>query len=84
MSEQNPNDPFEMFRRLWGPLGVPMPGMAIPTLDPDEVQKRINDLRSVETWLNMNVNMVKMAIQGLEVQRATLQAMRAPGERKKE
>ncbi len=72
-----PNDPFEMFRRLWGPLGVPLPGMAMPTLDPDEVEKRITDLKSVEAWLNMNLNMVKFSIQGLEVQKAALQAMRA-------
>ena len=85
MSEQNPpQDPFEMFRRLWGPLGVPVPGMAMPTLDPEEVGKRIAELRSVETWLNINLNMVKFAIQGLELQRATLQAMRAPMERNKE
>ena len=31
-----PQDPFELFRRLWGPLGVPLPGMAMPTLDPNE------------------------------------------------
>jgi len=68
-------DPFEVFRRLWGPLGVPVPGMAMPTLDPEEVEKRINDLKSVETWLGMNLNMVKMAIQGLEMQKAALQAM---------
>lgn len=78
-----PQDPFEMFRRLWGPLGVPLPGMAMPTLDPDEVDKRITELRSVEAWLNMNLNMVKFSIQGLEVQKATLQAMRASGEPKK-
>ena len=70
-------DPFEMFRRLWAPLGVPMPGMAMPTLDPAEVEKRISDLKSVETWLGMNVNMVKMAIQGLEVQKMALNAMKA-------
>src|SRR2546422_489234 len=47
MSEQKPpQDPFEMFRRLWGPLGVPLPGMAMPTLDPQELDKRIADLRS--------------------------------------
>lgn len=70
-------DPFEMFRRLWAPLGVPMPGMAMPTLDPVEVEKRIADLKSVETWLGMNLNMVKMAIQGLEVQKMALNAMKA-------
>ena len=70
-----PPDPYEMFRRLWGPLGVPLPGMAMPTLDPAEVEKRITDLRSIEAWLNMNLNMVKFSIQGLEVQKAALQAM---------
>jgi hypothetical protein len=70
-------DPFEMFRRLWAPLGVPVPGMAMPTLDPAEVEKRITDLKSVETWLGMNLNMVKMAIQGLEVQKMALNAMKA-------
>ena len=74
--DKPPQDPFEMFRRLWGPLGVPLPGMAMPTFDPQEVEKRIAELRSVEAWLNMNLNMLKFSIQGLELQRATLQAMR--------
>jgi hypothetical protein len=73
-------DPFEMFRRLWGPLGVPIPGMAVPTFDPREVEKRIADLRSVEAWLNMNLNMLKFSIQGLELQRAALQAMKSASE----
>ena len=70
-----PSDPLEMFRRLWGPLGVPLPGMAMPTFDPQEVEKRIADLRSIEAWLNMNLNMVKFSIQGLEMQKAGLTAM---------
>jgi hypothetical protein len=72
-----PQDPFEMFRRLWGPLGVPVPGMAMPTMDPKEVEKRIADLKSVEGWLAMNLNMVRLAIQGLEMQRAALEAMKS-------
>ncbi|HWD22420.1 MAG TPA: PhaM family polyhydroxyalkanoate granule multifunctional regulatory protein [Burkholderiales bacterium] len=83
MAEQPPQDPFEMFRRLWGPLGVPLPGMAMPTLDPQEIDKRIADMRSIEGWLTMNLNMVKFSIQGLELQRAALQAMRSAGEPKK-
>ena len=77
MADHNstPPDPFEMFRRLWAPLGLPVPGMAMPTLDPAEVEKRIADLKSVETWLGINLNMVKMAIQGLEVQKMALNAM---------
>ena len=74
---QTPQDPFEVFRRLWGPLGVPVPGLAMPTLDPQEVEKRIAELKSVEGWLAMNLNMLRMAIQGLEMQKSALQAMRA-------
>jgi hypothetical protein len=70
-----PQDPFEMFRRLWGPLGVPVPGMAMPTLDPQEIDKRIQELKSVEVWLNMNLTMLRSAIQGLEMQKAGLSAM---------
>ncbi len=76
-SPNTPQDPFEMFRRLWGPLGVPLPGMAMPTFDPKEIEKRINELKSVEAWLSMNLSMLRMAIQGLEVQRAALLAMQA-------
>ena len=76
MSNSNPSqDPFEMFRRLWGPLGLPVPGMAMPTLDPQEVEKRIAELRSVEGWLSLNLNMVRFSIQGLEVQKSALNAM---------
>jgi hypothetical protein len=77
MADPNsPQDPFEVFRRLWGPLGVPVPGMAMPTMDPKEVEKRVADLKSVEAWLSMNLNMVRFAIQGLEMQRSALEAMR--------
>jgi hypothetical protein len=82
--ETPPQDPFEMFRRLWGPLGVPIPGMAVPTFDPQEVEKRIAELRSVEAWLTMNLNMLKFSIQGLELQRAALQAMKDAAEPKKD
>jgi hypothetical protein len=64
-----------MFRRLWGPLGVPVPGMTMPTLDPNEIDKRISELKSVEAWLALNLNMLRAAIQGLEMQKSGLQQM---------
>ena len=78
MADPNsPQDPFEMFRRLWGPLGVPVPGMAMPTMDPKEIDKRVQELKSVEMWLSMNLNMLRTAIQGLEMQKATLAAFQS-------
>jgi len=70
-------DPFEFLKSLWGPMGIPVPGMVTPTLNVDEIDKRIADLKSVENWLNMNLNVLKMTIQGLEMQRNTLSAMQS-------
>lgn len=76
MSEPLP-DPFEFMKKLWNPMGLPMPGMVAPTLDVDAVEKKIADLKSVENWLNLNLNMLRLSIQGLEMQRNTLAAMQA-------
>jgi len=76
MSDPLP-DPFEFMKKLWNPMGLPMPGMVAPTLDIDAVEKKITDLKSVENWLNLNLNMLRLSIQGLEMQRNTLAAMKA-------
>ena len=47
-----------------------------PTLDVSELDKRITDLKSVENWLNMNLGVLRMTIQGLEMQKATLAAVK--------
>ena len=75
-------DPFEFIKAFWNPLGLPMGGLATPTLDASEVEKRIADLKLVENWLNMNLSMLRMSIQALEMQKMTLLAMQgtvAPG-----
>ena len=76
MSDSLP-DPFEFMKALWNPMGLPMPGMVVPTLDIDAVEKKIADLKSVENWLNLNLNMLRLSIQGLEMQKNTLAAMKA-------
>ena len=70
-----PPDPFEFLKNLWGPMGLPLSGVMAPTLIPDEVERRIAELKSVENWLNMNLNVLRMTIQGLEMQKAGLAAM---------
>jgi len=76
MSDPLP-DPFEFMKKLWNPMGLPMPGMVAPTLDIDAVEKKIADLKSVENWLTLNLNMLRLSIQGLEMQKNTLAAMKA-------
>ena len=76
---QNMNDPLSFVRSLWSGMGVTMPGMVTPTFDVDELDKRIKDMKAVEGWLRMNLSMLQMTIQGLEMQRTTLDAVQAMG-----
>ena len=75
MSE-NPNDPMSFLQNLWGNNGFALPGMVTPTLDTDELEKRIRDLKTVEGWLRTNLSMLSMTIQNLEMQRTTLAAVK--------
>ena len=70
-------DPMEFLKSLWGNVSMPLPGLMTPTLDTNELDKRITDLKAVEGWLKTNLSMLQMTIQGLEVQRATLAALEA-------
>lgn len=72
-------DPLEFVRNMWGNMGFSLPGMVVPTFDVDELDKRITDLKAVEGWLRMNLSMLQMTIQGMEMQKATLTAVRAMG-----
>jgi hypothetical protein len=55
-------------------------GSAFPGMDLEELEKRIKDLKSVENWLNLNLNILKSTIQGLEVQHATMMALKSFGD----
>jgi hypothetical protein len=55
-------------------------GSAFPGLDTDDLEKRIKDLKSVENWLNLNLSILKSTIQGLEVQHATMMALKSFGD----
>jgi hypothetical protein len=74
MAQEPPlQDPFELLKKMWSPMGLPL----APLLDPNDIEKRIADLKSVETWLSMNMNVLRMTIQGLEMQKATLAAFQS-------
>lgn len=49
---------------------------SMPTLDPEELDKRIKELKTVQFWLEQNARMIGMSIQTLEVQRMTLNTLR--------
>ena len=76
---QNPNDPFAFLKAQWPDLGssFQMPQAAMTSLDPQVIDKRIEDLKTVEQWLSFNLNLVKSTIQGLEIQKGTLAAIQS-------
>jgi hypothetical protein len=93
----SPKDAAEFMQRLWNPLGVAMPGFAIPgvpgmapgvaatpfpnpatlfaTIDPADVERKINELKVVENWLAMSLSMMQMSIKTLELQKSALEAL---------
>ena len=78
----NPSaDTLDFVKNLWGGMQVPgvhhVAGMSIPTLSVQDLDKKIEDLRTVESWLQVNMSMLRSTIQMLEVQRTTLVALQS-------
>jgi len=78
--QTNNNDPLGFMRNMWGQMGFNLPGMVTPTFDVEELDKRIKDMKAVEGWLRMNLSMLQMTIQGLEMQRSTVSAVKTMGQ----
>ena len=71
---------FDFLQSLVKNAGAAMPGMGqwiAPTLDPEELDKRISELKTVQFWLEQNARMLAASIQALEVQRMTLSTLKS-------
>jgi hypothetical protein len=75
---------FDFLQGLVKNAGSALPSIGqwvAPTLDPQELERRIEELRTVQFWLEQNARMLDATIQALEVQRmtlATLKTMNVP------
>ncbi len=75
---------FDFLQGLVKNAGTALPGIGqwvAPTLNPEELGKRIEELRTVQFWLEQNARMMGVTLQALEVQRmtlSTLQSMNVP------
>ena len=80
---------FEFLQTLMKTAGAALPGVPglpslpgmnqwiAPTLDPEELEKRIQELKTVQFWLEQNVKLLGGTIQALEVQRMTLSTLKS-------
>ena len=70
---------FDFLQGLVKNAGAALPSIGqwvAPTLDPEELEKRIEELRTVQFWLEQNARMLGATIQALEVQRMTLSTLK--------
>jgi hypothetical protein len=70
---------FEFLQGLVKNAGAALPSIGqwvAPTLNPEELEKRIQELRTVQFWLEQNAKMLAATIQALEVQRMTLSTLK--------
>ena len=60
------------------PGGMPFPNPAsmFATLDPAELERKIEELKIIEGWLQMSVTMMQLSIKTMELQKASLEALR--------
>jgi len=63
---------WQAFAQTGTPSAFPMSGAS---LDPEELDKRIQELKTVENWLKLNLSMLSSTIQGMEIQRASIATM---------
>jgi hypothetical protein len=70
---------FDFLQGLMKNAGNSLPAMGqwiAPTLNPEELEKRIGELRTVQFWLEQNARMLGATIQALQVQRMTLSTLK--------
>jgi len=82
---QNPNTPTPANAGPASPpeagfagMPFPNPAMMFAALDPMEIERKIAELKIVEGWLAMSLNLMQMSIRTLELQKASLEALRGP------
>lgn len=69
---------FEFLQGLFKNAGTGLPHIGqwvAPTLNPEELDKRIQELKTVQFWLEQNARLLGTTIQALEVQRMTLNTL---------
>ena len=72
-----PKDFMAFMQKMWNPMSYPVPGMFMPTANIEDIDKKIAELKGVETWLTMNIGFVQMTVKTLEMQKAALASFTA-------
>lgn len=69
-----PQEMLEMFQRMLNPMAFPMQSLLFPSLNAEEIERKIAELKNVETWLTANLSLLQLSIKMLEYQQSLLVA----------
>ncbi|MGE5105519.1 MAG: PhaM family polyhydroxyalkanoate granule multifunctional regulatory protein [Betaproteobacteria bacterium] len=76
-SQPAPTEPEALPGMMPGMFAFPNPAAMFAALDPAQVERKVAELRVIENWLAMSLNLTQMSIRTLELQRASLEALQA-------
>ena len=65
------------FAGMPGGMPFPNPAAMFATIDPAELGRKIDEMRVIEGWLQMSLNMMQLSIKTMELQKASLEALRS-------
>ncbi|HZP91868.1 MAG TPA: PhaM family polyhydroxyalkanoate granule multifunctional regulatory protein [Burkholderiales bacterium] len=68
-------DWFQNFQKMWNPMNFPLPGMFQPTMNVEEIDKKIAELQAVENWLRMNLGFLQVTVKTLQMQKSALESL---------
>lgn len=71
---------LDMMRQAWQNMAagkLPDAPTGMPSMSLEDLERRIRELQTVQNWLQLNATMLASTIQGLEIQRSTLQTLQS-------
>jgi hypothetical protein len=71
-NSSTPQEMFEMFQRMMNPLAFPLQSLLFPNLSVEEIDRKVTELKSIESWLTANLSLLQLTIKTMEYQRALL------------
>ncbi|MES2354123.1 MAG: PhaM family polyhydroxyalkanoate granule multifunctional regulatory protein [Pseudomonadota bacterium] len=71
-SSSTPQEMIEMFQRMLNPMSFPMQSLLFPNLNVEDIDRKIGELKGVESWLMANLSMLQLCIKTMEYQRSLL------------
>ena len=73
MGQDVPGQEFlDLFQKLVNPLGFPLQSLLLAGFNPEEIDRKIAELKAVQNWLNANLGLLELTIKTLEYQKSVL------------